>query len=167
MQLNHSIHISYNYLDVKHKKIGRYLAHFPGSFAKNDAIDFLCEIFNTTQTKEELVGFYLDALAELVTRSLLEHDLLTDRFHFHRLIKEFFIFHSSESEEHNFKLLFQLQFGIRLCERNERYLQSPKKVLKVWMLSDTIFSIFYQLTKYNVPSARLTHVNIQTVHSLA
>ena len=84
-QLNHSIHISYNYLDMKHKKIGKYLAHFPGSFAKNDAIDFLCDN-NTTQTKEELIDFYLDALAELVTRSLLEHDLSTDRFYFHRLI---------------------------------------------------------------------------------
>lgn len=148
-QLNHSILVSYNYLDVKLQKIGRYLAHFPGSFAKHDSIEFLCEVFNSTQTKKDLIGSYVDSLAELVTRSLLEFDLSTGRYHFHRLIKEFFIFHSPNSEKHKFNLLFQKQIGMRLCEMNKNYLKSPKEVLKVIDVERHNFQYFFSI--YRIP----------------
>ena len=118
-RINHTIYLSYGYLDKRLQKRARYLAQFPGSFAKSDVI----ELFNSTHTKDDL--------SDLVTRSLLEQDVPTDRYRFHRLIKEFFLFYSSELEGKKFDLAFQRHFGLKLCKLNEKYLSSssPKEAL--------------------------------------
>ena len=111
LQLNFSIWLSYDFLSIKLRKIGRYLAHFPGSFEKDTATFILKEIFNETSTDEE---YLTNSLNELVEHSLLELDELTQRYHFHRLIKEFFLLYSNHDESREFNFRFQVYYSLVL-----------------------------------------------------
>lgn len=128
MRLNHSISLSYNYLDSRLQKIGRYLAHFPGSFDTQAAVNILSYISNNSDASSEYLH---NSVSDLVTRSLLEYNQESGRFHFHRLIKEFFIHYSKPHEKQRFHLAFQLYFGEMLCIKSDEFFfaDSPKDSL--------------------------------------
>ena len=117
MRLNNSIWLSYDYLSKELQGIGRYLAHFPSFFEKHTACSVLKLIFNNSGTELLAAEEYLaESLIELVEHSLLEFDELSQRYHFHRLIKDFFLCYSSLNESERFRLAFQEHFASKLCE---------------------------------------------------
>ena len=150
LQLNFSIGLSYNYLDSKLQKIGRYLALFPGSFNASAAINILMFISNSSRSPVEDLEYFTNSLNELVTRSLLEFDEDTGRYNFHRLIKEFFLIHSNKSENHRFKRAFQNYFSYLLCKLTTLYYdRSPLKALEILDLERHNFLHF--MTNINDP----------------
>ena len=132
MRINASISVSYNYLKPKLKKLARYLANFPGSFTKPIASVVLrsvsSNIFRVTED-------YLESsLGVLVTRSLLEYNKLSDRYHFHHLLREFFLdvqLNSYREERGRFILAFQMQLSIVLRDLTKLFAESPKKALSL------------------------------------
>ena len=95
-KINVSIDLSYRYLSFEMQKIGHYLANFPGSFDESAAIF----IYNMAPSDIIMldsdsyillpVGNITATLNSLIRRSLIEFDSRTQRYQFHRLIKEFF-----------------------------------------------------------------------------
>ena len=81
-RVNASIALSYQYLDERVQKSGRYLANLPGSFGKVAA----CQILRSFAVD---CNYVVDD--ELVFRSLLQHNRRTNRYQFHQLIREFFL----------------------------------------------------------------------------
>ncbi len=81
-RVNVSISVSYHYLRPKLRMLGRVLVNFPGSFDE-PAAHSIFKAANAITLQ--------DALQELVQRSLLQYDAYTRRYHFHRLIKQFFL----------------------------------------------------------------------------
>ena len=130
MRINASISVSYNYLDIKLRKIARYLANFPGSFSKLTAIAVLRSISsNTIKVTEDYIGSCLDSL---LTRSLLEYNPHMRRYHFHRLLKEFFLgvqLDNHRTERGKFVLAFQIQVSNMLTDLTFLFKTSPKKAL--------------------------------------
>ena len=91
------INLSYKYLPKELQRIGCQLTIFPGSFTLSAAFavcnssaeptkQFVDKIGSTEQTKKFNVH-----LNSLVRNSLLEHSQRTDRYQYHRLIKEYFV----------------------------------------------------------------------------
>ena len=132
MRINASISVSYNYLEPRLKKLARYLANFPGSFTKPMASAVLRSISsNIVKITEEYVE---SSLGKLVTRSLLEYNPLSERYHFHHLLREFFrdvqLKHHRE-ERGRFVLAFQIQISHLLNQLVEMFAESPKKALSL------------------------------------
>ena len=90
-QINASFSLSYNYLSTDEKMIGKLLANFPGSFDKEAYISILKHGFIQANSNAEVENIIHAAVKVLVQRSLLEYQRRNDRFHFHRLIREFFL----------------------------------------------------------------------------
>ena len=116
-RVNVSIALSYQYLNRRVQKVGRYLANFPGSFDKKAA----CEILLTISRKMDSLRGGCDIvdvhLNTLVQRSLLEYNQRTDRYQFHRLIREFFMGIQKSigkiglKETRKFAIAFQLYYS--------------------------------------------------------
>ena len=99
-QVNVSFSLSYKYLSKELQIIGSYLAYFPGSFTKEAAAYSIAHLMHGTsyEHKEDMV---VSGLRSLVERSLLEHDARSqteERFHYHRLIREFFHIQNGDHE---------------------------------------------------------------------
>ena len=90
-QINGSFSLSYNYLSTNEKMIGKFLANFPGSFDKAAYISVLKHEFIQANSNAEVENIINDAVEVLVQRSLLEYQRCNGRFHFHHLIREFFL----------------------------------------------------------------------------
>ena len=90
-QVNASFSLSYRYLSKELRIIGSYIACFPGSFTEEAAVYSIVGLMHGIVYKnpEDVV---VSGLWSLVERSLLEHNVRSqkDRFHYHRLIREFF-----------------------------------------------------------------------------
>ena len=112
-RVNASIALSYQYLNKPVQKVGRHLASFPGSFDKKAACEILLTIFRKTVSCNK-VDVHLNTL---VQRSLLEYNQRTDRYQFHRLIREFFvgvqksIGKNGLKESRRFAIAFQLYYS--------------------------------------------------------
>ena len=107
-RVNVSISLSYHLLSQKLKNVGRYLANFPGSFDESA----VCGIFSSTACSD-----ISQWMRELTQRSLLEYGSRTERYHFHRLIRAFFLdVQGSMREEryHRFSVHFQTYYAQRL-----------------------------------------------------
>ena len=130
MRINASISVSYNYLEPRLKKMARYLSSFPGSFTKLTATAVLRSMSsNIIEITDEYVG---SSLGSLVTRSLLEYNPHTQRYHFHYLLREFFRevqLDNHRSERGRFILAFQYQTSYMLIELTNLFMESPKKAL--------------------------------------
>lgn len=126
MQLNHSISLSYNYLGSDLQKLAQRLAHFPGSFDLSAAVNVHIYISNDSQTEADE-----DSVDELVARSLLEFSQETGHYHFHRLIKEFFLLYSVHLETEPLNQAFLMHFGTTLCEMTTLFVSSPKQSLTI------------------------------------
>lgn len=109
--VNASIYLSYQYLDPAMKRIGRLIAYFPGSFDENAARNVLINIDTGKSCHHNL--------QVLVKRSLLEYNRDSDRYNYHRLIREFFKSRSNPAEFERFYRLFSEHF-IPLLERMAR-----------------------------------------------
>ena len=145
MQINASISVSYNYLEPRLKKIARYLANFPGSFTKSVASAVLRSISsNIFKVTEDYIE---SSLGKLVTRSLLEYNPLLERYHFHRLLREFFrdvqLKHHRE-ERGRFVLAFQTQISVFLRNLAAVFAKSPKMALS--LLDSDRHNVQYLLT---------------------
>ena len=107
-RVNVSISLSYHLLSQKLKNVGRYLANFPGSFDESA----VCGIFSSTACSD-----ISQWMRELTQRSLLEYGSRTERYHFHRLIRAFFLdVQGSMREEtyHRFSVHFQTYYAQKL-----------------------------------------------------
>ena len=81
-----TIGLSYKYLPKELQQIGRQLTVFPGSFELPAAFAVCNSSVESTISKE-----FGGQLKSLVRNSLLEHSQRTDRYQYHRLIKEYFL----------------------------------------------------------------------------
>ena len=158
-QLNASISLSYNYLHEELQEIGRYLAHFPASFDKSTA----CGVLRLIDKQPD--EYFSSQINELVTRSLLELDEQSGRYHFHRLLKKFFLLHSTLSETQKFNLSFQGYFATKLHEMNSLYKRSPKKALA--MLDIDRHNLQYFMTTIQYPVNPTHSYYVEAIVSLA
>ena len=109
-KVNTSLVLSYNYLNERQKKLGQYLALFPGSFNVLDACIILEDIMgsdcNSITTEIEVLD----------QRSLLQF-LGKGRYQFHKITKEFFsAIEQSHEEKHisAFLTRFLVRYGDKL-----------------------------------------------------
>ena len=109
-KVNASLVLSYNCLNERQKKLGQYLALFPGSFTVFDACIIL----------EDVIGSDCDSITAeievLDQRSLLQF-LGKGRYQFHKITKEFFsaIEHSHEEKHISaFLTRFLVRYGNKL-----------------------------------------------------
>ena len=86
-QIFNTINLSYKYLSKELQEVGRQLTVFPGSFTSLAAVDILCaytgKILNCPPV--------YTSLRNLILSSLLEYNQRTDRFQYHRLIRDYFL----------------------------------------------------------------------------
>ncbi len=139
-RMRQSINISYSYLDEKLQEVGRYLAHFPGSFDKSTVVSILLNIYSYKTLEDGAV--YRSAVDELVTRSLLVYDTHSERYHFHGLIKKFLSLPGNSSKKQQFDVAFQGYFASVLCKKAEEFIENPKHALLVLDLERHNFKFF-------------------------
>ncbi len=124
MQLNVSISLSYNYLDQNVQNVGRYLAFFPGSFDLLTAVGTLDPL-----TKLGVISQIKLSLNKLVQLSLLEYEEKSHRYHYHKLIKDYFIMKTTSNEYGDFIVVMKIFYSVRLCEMTEEFKISPRVAL--------------------------------------
>ena len=95
--VSRSIHTAYSYLTPELKQLCINLSHFPGSFDESSAYSLFG--FDDTDIHSDL--------ANLVQRSLLQSSHGRQRYHFHQLIKTFFL---SQENRTSFQLHFDTEF---------------------------------------------------------
>ena len=86
---------------------------------------------NIFRVTEEYV---VSSLQLLVTRSLLEYTPISDRYHFHHLLREFFLdiqIKNHREERGKFVLAFQAQVSIFVQTLTSFFAESPKKAASV------------------------------------
>lgn len=109
-RVNASIYLSYQFLNPKLQKIGRYLANFPGSFSPDSACTVMVLL-----AKNPITCYYIqESVSQLVERSLLEFNWRTSRFQFHKLIRQFFLDIQTSigaNETQKFSAHFQLYYS--------------------------------------------------------
>ena len=116
-QVNASVSLSYHYLTHRLQKIGRYLANFPGSFGETDACEVLHHIARNPNATHK---YLLTSMNVLIQRSVLEYNRRTNRYQYHRLIREFFIDvqrsigEVGQNETRRFMVSFQLHYAMKL-----------------------------------------------------
>ena len=97
-----SISLAYHYLTPELKELCVNLSHFPGSFDKTSAV----AIFDFREYMLEM----------LVQRSLLQYERNIRRFHFHLLLKTFFLQVNSEETKANLQHYFNDKFLIHFAQ---------------------------------------------------
>jgi predicted ATPase len=116
-QINVSFSLSYKYLSKELQIIGIYIAYFPGSFTQEAAAYSIAHLLHGIpyEHPEDAV---VSGLRSLVEQSLLEHDARSqkERFHYHRLIREFFHIQNRDYENklENFLSGFHHFYSIKL-----------------------------------------------------
>ena len=102
-QIFTTISLSYNYLSKEAKEVGCQLSVFPGSFTQDAALK-ICRSDSVAET-----------LSNLVWNSLLEHNKRNDRYQYHQLIREYFLY-VQKMEHSNFSFAgytrLQLSFHV-------------------------------------------------------
>ena len=96
-----SISLAYHYLTPELKELCVNLSHFPGSFDKTSAV--------------AIFDFRENMLEMLVQRSLLQYERNVRRFHFHLLLKTFFLQVNSEETKANLQHYFSDKFMIHFA----------------------------------------------------
>ena len=88
LRINASISLSYYYLDDNLKRVAHFLALFPGSFHKDAVLGIFKRYLDSKRTSESILLGQRE-LRALVERSLLEYNERTERYQYHRLIRDF------------------------------------------------------------------------------
>ena len=92
-----SFNLSYRYLNLRESLVGQLLSNFPGSFNMEACIAVLKNTsFMLEDSLEETV--IESAVKMLAQRSLLEYSCDDDRYHFHSLIRDYFLAKQRESK---------------------------------------------------------------------
>ena len=86
-QINASLSLSYKYLSRELRLGGQYIAHFPGSFQAQAAATVFESLSSNTKWQIDIHR----SMQALVQRSLLVYNKRTERYNFHRLIREYFL----------------------------------------------------------------------------
>ena len=100
-----SISLAYHYLTPELKELCVNLSHFPGSFNRASAVG----IFDFRENMENM-------LEMLVQRSLLQYERNVRRFHFHLLLKTFFLQVNNEETKTNLQHYFNDKFLIHFAQ---------------------------------------------------
>ena len=87
-QVNASFSLSYKYLSTELRQIGICIACFPGSFKREAAVHSIMQ--GMPMGQKIMKSNVIKGLRSLVERSLLEHNMRAERYHYHRLIREYF-----------------------------------------------------------------------------
>ncbi len=109
-QLNASISLSYKYLEKSHRRAAYFLSLFPGSFSKTSAIGVCLENQKTKGIVGDCALLSDSMLKNLVHRSLLEYNERSERYLYHRLIKEYFVAKITENDNANVSREFMVGF---------------------------------------------------------
>ncbi len=125
MTLNASITLSYDYLDEATQQFGQYLALFPGSFDKSALFGIMSLLPGVPRESE----YYLKKTNDLIARSLLQVDTVSNRYVYHKLIKSYFIARTNTSSKNEFTVAFQHYFSHKLSEWKNIYATDPKKAI--------------------------------------
>ena len=149
-QMHFIINISYYFLNKKQQEVGRYLAYFPQPFDE-PAIDAVLSYLDNDSSKGQNI-FFQNTVVELSRRSLLVYDKQLNRYHFHGLIKKFFLTCSNSSEEQSFGLIVQRYFSAILCEGASEYLAQPKEAL-LKLDADRHNFLYFLTTLHDLPNA--------------
>ena len=119
-KIHTSLQLSYSSLDEFTQRCGRYLANFPGSFSEDAAFGVITYMINKTHYSEPLQNPINSkpsaCLDTLVSHSLLKFNPTLQRYSFHKLIQDFFLYSQAEEmeverEKRIFKLGFSLHFN--------------------------------------------------------
>lgn len=114
-QINASFSLSYKYLSSEEKLIGQLISNFPGSFTEESCVAILQSISLAEKSIKA-------ALAVMLQRSLLEYNSDNQRYHFHSLIREYFLERQKESNTAlNFTISFQDHFFHVLSNTSAAY----------------------------------------------
>ena len=97
-----SISLAYHYLTPELKELCVNLSHFPGSFDKASAV--------------AIFDFRENMLEMLVQRSLLQYERNVRRFHFHLLLKTFFLQVNNEEIKANLQHYFSDKYLIHFAQ---------------------------------------------------
>ena len=116
-RLNVSINLSYQYLDNTLKRIGRLLSHFPGSFDQFVSAEIVSNYGRTTH----------NTLHQLCERSLLNKNIKTQRYVFHKLISEFFRDMSTPGEAKEFNTYFLDYYSKRIKREKKSFIEIVPK----------------------------------------
>ena len=110
-----SFSLSYKYLSNEEKKIGQLLSNFPGSFNSKAYLAITMNVFNLS---EDIIKA---AVTTLVQRSLLEYSHDDDQYHFHSLIREYFLKKQKPERLDLFRRTFNNYFLHLLSEAYKAY----------------------------------------------
>ena len=101
-KVNVSIGLAYSYLTPELQQLGVNLSHFPGSFSRRSAL---------------LICYFRGSLDVLVQKSLLQFNSASKRYHFHQLIKKYFLqVNNTEAVVQEFEFSFQTYFAFMLFD---------------------------------------------------
>ncbi len=161
LRINASISLSYRYLDYNLTKVAHFLALFDGSFNKGAAL----KIAEYQSTDSRIFKY---GLRKLVDRSLLEYNGRTERYQYHRLIREFLL-GKGDMLQHkinhtSFSLGFRQHFLHLLYEHainfNLRYVDSLR------FLDDERHNIYKLLRDLTNPRVVPRRLLMEIVHSV-
>ena len=112
-KVNASLSLSYNYLSTRQRKLGQYLALFPGSFSAADVCPILADV-------TEIECSFISAEIEVMDQRSLLQSLGKGRYQFHKIIKEFFVvikkLHDDEKNSSAFMTRFLTYYEQKLYE---------------------------------------------------
>ena len=143
--VSRSIHTAYSYLTPELKQLCINLSHFPGSFDESSA--------------HSLFGFDTDIhsnLANLVQRSLLQSSHGRQRYHFHQLIKTFFL---SQENRTSFQLHFDIWFQSHFTFVLKTIISEYKNGLKLSMFDEEKQNIRHMFTLFKTTKNKTVTFN--------
>ena len=139
-----SISLAYHYLTPELKELCVNLSHFPGSFDRASAV----AIFN----------FRENMLKLLEKRSLLQYERNVRRFHFHLLLKTFFLQQNNETAETNLQHYFNETFLLYFAQVLHTALPDHGMMTYLQTLHEETHNIAYMLILLT------NHKNVNTTY---
>ena len=139
-----SISLAYHYLIPELKELCVNLSHFPGSFDRASAV--------------AIFDFRENMLEMLVQRSLLQYERNVRRFHFHLLLKTFFLQVNNEETKANLQHYFDDKFLIHFAQVLHTAITDRGMMTDIYTLhgeAHNIVQMFIILTR---------HKNVNTTH---
>ena len=127
-QMFTTIDLSYKYLLKDVKEIGRQLSIFPGSFTQQAAIK-ICGSQVVDSGGTSVAG----ALSNLAGNSLLEYNKRNDRYQYHQLIREYFLYVSKKHANETTRLqsAFHIYYAEMLSSKSLQYTEQFDRSLAI------------------------------------
>ena len=138
-----SISLAYHYLPPELKELCVNLSHFPGSFDRASAV----AIFDIE-----------NMLEMLVQRSLLQYERNVRRFHFHLLLKTFFLQVNSEETKTNLQHYFNDKFLIHFAQVLHTAIPDHGMMTDIYTLRGEAHNIVHMFILLAI------HKNVNTTH---